>query len=348
MITSSLFAHDQYDCEYCEQGKVPDITVGISVDYTFWTARQDGLITTLGLFSNRTSQDQLAGVDGGMTYPKWKFQSGFKVGLGFAINPWAMDSYIEYTWFYNRGNGLSPVFTWDVGTVDLFTVPKWFILVQAGVANPSNESEWITLSASSWNNQFNRLDKILSKSYLISRHFLYYVRFGLLGWWDTESLDVLYNDSKDPHDVIQVQGNQQGWGIGPYMGYGLEFYLYRAQENQVGFFADLGVGLFWSWFKATVLIQRESSTSVVFSDVFTQQNSKNVVWLTAPMLDADLGLRWMWWCTECFNLLIQVGWELQVWFDHNHMFSSFMTRGSGVCDALYTMQGLTVKVMFGF
>lgn len=353
LLTSLLAEQNEYQgCDYCCDQCTPDVTFGISAAYTYWTAREDGLLATLGYFANLTTAEELEGIDGGMVYPSWKFQSGFKVGLEISVNPWAMESYIEYTWFYNKGNSLSPIYTWEPGTPELFVVPKWFILVDQRFLTPpaSNPTEWISEVANSWNNQFNRIDGILSKSYLIGRLFLYTVKFGPVGWWDTQWVDVMYKDSQDPANIITVKGTQNGWGIGPYMAYGLEFFFYRANENQLGLFADFGMGLLWSKFKATVFIQRAPSTTTFIPQDFIlpQQNSRNVFWTTAPMLDMDIGLRWMMWCDESFNLLMQIGWELQAWFDHNHMFSSFMTRGSGVCNALYTMQGLTIKVMVGF
>lgn len=317
----------------------------LSADYIFWLAKEAGLATTASQFANTGLDPNEAQ---GIIYPKFKTRSGFKVGagVGFEDNDWNI--FIQYTWYYNKGNPLGTVYTFSTDNVDeygQFTLPAW--LIGEPPAFPLNRGfAVINSSTSSWNMFFNRIDGTFSRQFWAGKNSIVRPFLGILGFWDSQKLRVDYTsiDSDFGDYENHVFATQDGSGVGPYLGQSLEFCVYYDYNNQAGFWGKWGGSLLWSEFKANV----RNTWDHTEQENQLKQKSRNVFYTAAPMLEVAFGFRWtMWFCAQAFFML-QAGWELSAWFDHNYMISNLITRSSGTCNALYTMQGLTIHVEFGF
>lgn len=308
----------------------------ISLDYILWTARQDGMLSTLGSYSGDGSVRE-----SGMTYPKWHWQSGVKVAIGFAKDQDDWDISLRYTWFYNLGNRLRPIFFFSTGSFfnERNTVPAWFMGIDY-----FSQDDFITRSTSVWNNQFNRLDLTMYRALFKEKFFEYSGFFGLLGWWEEQKFRILYNTSEENQELYAISARQDAGGVGPYGGGEFAVYPYFQKDNQVGVFTDWGLSVLWSRFSAKI----NSQATVLNNNEKRKVDNKNAFWTTVPMVEITLGIRGVFWLSNKTNCVVQVGWEMQAWFDHNHMFSNYICRGPGVSNALYTMGGLTVKLLLGF
>lgn len=306
----------------------------ISLDYTLWTARQDGMLSTLGAYGrdipSRTT---------GMTYPKWYWQSGVKVAIGMAQDQDDWDIALQYTWFYNRGNPLSPDFSFPVGNLNQGTVPAWFFATSI-----LGNSDQVKRSLSLWDNQFNRLDLTMYRSLFKEKNYEYGGFLGLLSWWEEQSFKIVYEVGSTSTTKNSIDAQQDAGGIGPYGGGEFAAYPFLQTDTHAGFFVDWGVALLWSRFSAKMHVESLQFVDQSVREIF----NKNAIWITAPMIEVCLGIRGVFWLSEKTNCIVQAGWEMQAWFDHNHMFSNYICRGPGVSNALYTMGGLTVKLLMGF
>lgn len=322
----------------------------LSADYILWLVKEGGLAATASQFANTGLNPNVAQ---GIIYPKFKTRSGFKIGAGVAFdhNDWSI--FLQYTWFYNKGNPLGTEYRFAIGdntNFDAFTMPAW--LLGQPPAFPLNVGfGLLETEKSSWNNFFNRLEGVFSQLIWGGKNLIVRPFLGILGWWDSQKLRIEYETfstgSSLGNYTYHLHAAQDGSGAGPYIGQEIEFCFYNDQNNQMGICGKWGGALLWSQFKATALLSWDSLDQTNQQNQ-VKQKSRNVFTATAPMLETVLGFRWTMWfgCNVFFRL--QIGWELSAWFDHNHMFSNLITRSSGTCDALYTMQGLTVNVQVGF
>ena len=86
--------------------------VYITVDFIYWTAREDHL----GFAFKQTVDANNSVVSrGNVSQPDWNFRPGFKVGLGFMYNHDGWDAGANYTWFRGR-NTKKSVTSDDVNT----------------------------------------------------------------------------------------------------------------------------------------------------------------------------------------------------------------------------------------
>lgn len=301
----------------------------LSASYTLWTARESGLQMSVGSigFANTGELPQHP-----VQHPEWNLVSGFKVGVGvqFPNDGWVL--FAQYTWFYNKQN--------DTNKRSYFAnqYPVW------PVQMPNTEAA--TFIVPRWQNTFNRVDCTLMRTFFVGHYVTFGPFFGLLSWWDYQWLDGAYFTHGERHLATGVIKARQGaWGIGPYGGYDLSFYLYNDNMNFFSLFFHWGVSMPWSQFRATAKTHTDSTN--IDTDSLVLQRSKDVVWTTTQVQEIVLGFRWEVWVADIWSFLLQAGWELQVYTNHNHMYN-ILYYPQGFGSANYTMQGLTIKVGFAF
>ncbi len=308
----------------------------VTVDYTYWVARQAGLAYAV-------SNDYAAGAtsaaatQGNVFYPNLSGRSGFKVGAGAYLNHDGWDMYAQYTWFYNKqnvgkygsnanftaGNGFS---TWWIDSPDPLVVDG---LYQAKAY---------------WGNFFNRVDVQLARSHYAGHYLQLRPFLGLLGAWDSQWYNIGYKTASTDSLFDTWENTQNWWGVGPYAGLCSAF-MFPMGDNQThwSLFMDMGTSLPWSkWQVNKKLIS--GATSAALIDAYT----RDTFWSVEPMVEMALGLRWETWWTEGmnWNFMLQAAWEEQVWFSHNHMVPIGTEGFAGYGN--YTMQGLTLKAKVGF
>lgn len=348
-------------------------SIMVSVDYTLWTARQEGLAVAVGGYNPSLNSEVCCG---SVCYPKFKLRSGFKVDLGMYLCHDGWDSVITYTWFYNRKNRFrnccfpegTAYSTWAVDPITRLLGGDCDVV----------EPALIDQACSRFNNWFNRIDWTLGRTFYAGHYHTIRVFLGLLGAWDKMNFDINYLPVCNPGFWTAWRNSQKWWGVGPYFGVSPAFIFPQwCGDSQWSIFLDAGIALPWS--KANALMRKftvpfvpSSGATVTNSCCCNNQGTcgsccgtsgtgcdcidvncdssmqlcyNNIFWNVMPMLELALGLRWETWFECNWNFRLQAAWEQQVWFAHNYMFS----MGQNLYAAGdYSMQGLTVKAVVGF
>lgn len=364
LLSTSSYALASANCCFSIEGEIPPRdfccpdkceeecrSYLISADYILWYVRESGLMVAASQFANT---EIVLDESKNISYPKFKLQSGFKVGLGLGYDRNCWDVFVQYTWFSNRGNPLLNANLTAAPTTGAFVVPAWAINNIPGTMTMGDPPIGIPSSdpfalQSSWNNFFNELVGTLGQKYCVEGCFSMTPRFGVLGWWNSQTFLIVYEVK---NNIYYVNASQDAQGVGPYFVQEVDFYIYDDGENKAGLWGKWGGALLWSRFKANVLVTWDQPAATVIDQV--RQKSLNKFYITAPMLEVSLGLRWETCASEnrfsCDPIWyrIQAGWELSAWFDQNHIISNLIAIPTGTCDALYIMQGLTIGIQVGF
>jgi hypothetical protein len=300
--------------------------VFISADYTLWTAREAGLaIATSNCYTTPTS----TATQGKVYYPENKLRSGFKVDLGVYLPHDNWDIKAEYTWFYNNSNSLHNA-NFTAGTaVATFSVDP-----------DASYQTFLNSAQSSWNNWFNRIDLTMGRSFFAGHYLAIRPFMGLLGAWDNQKLNIIYQDTFNQN--YYLNNSQKWWGVGAYGGLNATFTFVSDSSNQWSLFLDSGAALPWSKFRGSQSVATTatgSSKSIWFTNTFYN---------VCPMLETSLGIRWeTWWSDGSWMFLLQAAWEEQVWFNHNNFLvagSSAVGNGNGAL----SLNGLTVRAAIAF
>lgn len=351
MVPCSKYLHDECGTIFFVSG-----------EYLLFAVKQDSLQTLLGKYNwfydglSPITSDRIFDQTG-VIYPKMKVTSGFKVGLGIAFEDDGWDSHIRYTWINTRTNAMNPTYSYGTnlgslfGNLDPLVVPAWRFNYESfdGILNDLNN--WVTSTNSKWDIQWNRFDWIVAKSFCVNRFCLRQF-LGLVGWWEYQRLfiDYFINGSRNilplEYNFASVRAYQTAGGVGPYLGGELEFILSgQVKCNYFSFFMQNGISLLWSYFDAYWTVDKQLVTGADIASDAVVVNAKNAYWTNCPMLELLWGLRYTSMSTEGgLGFSLQVGWELQAWFDHFHAFNTFYLTGAGTSNSLFTMQGLAVRL----
>ena len=324
------------------------IGLSLSGDFTFWTAAQSGmaLATTNVGGHTGTAAVMMSGqpttvnttVHGTVYYPKTNWKPGFKVDLGYNLDHdgWALLA--EYTWFYNKKNHLH---TWTNTDNNMYTMWR--------LDSTSYTPTWVNSISSKWSNWFNRINVEIARSFYAGHYFSHSPFIGVLGAWEKQTLFVactpshtISGDDVYGENAYAFHNKQTWWGVGPYFGINSNFYLSNSccTCGDMSLFIDMGSALTWSRFEITKKVVNTGNYIVAFP--------KNKFWNVSPMLEMFAGLNWeSWFADNTWFVNMKLGWETQVWFNHNYMTASTPTMDTPV-GGMYSMSGLTAKLMVLF
>ncbi|MCH9811563.1 hypothetical protein K0U07_02225 [bacterium] len=285
-----------------------DFFVGAS--YTYWVPYQTGMVIGQGRTSSASQGNTAA--------PSTDGASGFKVMLGANTQHDAWNVQLEYTWFYR-----SPGFSTNKLKNTVHFTPTFDELT------PRYSS-----LESRFQNQFNRIDGMVDRSFYAGHYLAFRPWLGLLGAFDYQDLD--YNATTTEGTDLRARFHQDWWGIGPYAGAEATFYF----TNDWGLFISTGASLLLSNHDVRQRLGTWDGTTLSPTIINNSDNFNNV----EPMVEAKLGLRWDSNWTD-WALRIDVAWELQTYFNHNGFLPYYSPVG---VNGDYSMQGLTVGVRVNF
>ena len=298
--------------------------LSLSADFTLWTARQSGMdvaITNINAAGTNVSTSE----HGHVIYPKFKLRPGFKVDLGYNFDHDGWEAVVEYTWFYNKTNHLHPTIITN-GGMTTWSVPR-------GV---SFSTTTIYSVHTKWDNWFNKVTAEIARSFFAGHYFSYRPFMGVLGAWEDQRFDIKYYQLASSSTPYQVLNKQEWWCVGPYGGVDSSFYF---PGGEWAIFMDCGSALGWARCDAH---QRNINTTPITCSFY-----KDPEWNLSPMIELAIGLKWDYCCSDnTWFVRMQAGWETQAWFNHNFMRSLGPRTSTG--NGLYSMQGLTVKVLVMF
>ncbi len=308
----------------------PDITPGagprvingadvfITGDYLYWMAQQDNMqYATTGYSS---SSDHSAS-QGSVKNPHFRYENGFRAGIGFNLGHDAWDTLFNYTWFQSLHN-------------------KGSIHSKAAILTPFEieDNTSFTSAHSLWQIFFNSLDWELGRNFYISKYLSLRPFFGLKGTFQKQKFHNSYEKKIHSHDfVYKNQLKNSFWGVGVRSGLNTLWHF----SGSWSLFGDLGLSGVWGQFNT----QRQDSHQLGSHPEITPIYEKNHDNTLTPVLELGLGIRKdAWFEQDRFHVNIQVGWEEQVWWNQN----KFSLDRSMPRDGNLFLQGLTARIRCDF
>jgi hypothetical protein len=301
--------------------------VGLSLfaDFIYWEARESNLDFAISgvktLNAPITSQGQTY-------YPSFGYQPGFKVGAAASLGHDNWDLRADYTWL-NTSGGKNTV-SQPLASTTLIPTKKLYSSVYE---NPLIQAD------GSWGFIYNLAQLSLGRDYYISEYLTLRPFFGVSGSWNHQKLTIHYLFNSTPsNSFIAQQSKQTYWGVGFNTGLNTAWCF----DENWSIYGDFSVLNMWS--KYTVL-QCETNytangTTVDYDSGIVELRTQGVQYGLQNVIDIQMGLRWqMQFDDNTMGILIQAGWDQQVWINH----AQFTNQASNL-----SVQGLDVKFSFDF
>ncbi len=291
-----------------------DWNVFLTADFIYWTVRQDGMFYAVSGAGQNAPSGKVQDLD-------WSWDPGFKAGLGFNLPHDGWDIFAEYTWIYSDASNSK---SQSAATSTL--IPYW---------NVTNMPEGALVRASgSWDVHYNNVTLDLGRNAYLSQYMKLRLFAGLQAAWINQDYKARF--VLDTGDSGRVRLDQEFWGIGLRTGLNDTFQF----TKNFSFFADLYVALLWGKFDL------DRSDQITSGGVTTRTLKTGVSPYTEePVVDIAAGFRYdVWFSQDRFHVLLQIGWEHQLWILHNEVIKATEPDHSG--DLL--LQGLTFKMRFDF
>lgn len=302
--------------------------VYLTADFIWWKAQQDGLTYA---FNGTTDRNLTLNAEKGSLHePHFKYEPGFKVGLGVLSNHDNWDFYSQYTWlkveesdtkneFHNKGtdNYLLGTDTFNFGSNPRFA-----------------EME------GKWGLNFNVLDIEMGRNFWLSKRLTMRPHVGMKFSWIKQDFDVHGEDYTllDAPSKLDYEFDLHQFGVGVRAGLDNSFYM----ANKWSIFGDLAVTGLWNSFKSS---REDTYQATPASTEFEPAHVHYRPHSVTAVLELDLGLRFETIFSKGrYMYMLQAGWETQVWFNQGQFvsFNSLPTPGN------LSMQGLTIKTGFWF
>ena len=274
----------------------------ITADFIYWTARQEGLVHA-GTISESGEHIKIKELD-------WKWDPGFKVGLGFNLPHDGWDIYAEYIWLRTSA-------TRSVGSSQSIVIDTEPLLGS---------------SSARWRLRFNDIHLEMGRNSYLSQFLKMRLHVGLQGAWVDQKYrvnQVILADSSN----YRLRMKHNFWGVGLRSGIDSAFQF----DSNWSLYGNLALSLLWGCFDL------DRRTQISLNNVITSNlKIDGDVYSIEPIVDLQIGFRYQDWFEEGnYHLLIQAGWENQVWVLHNH-YLKIDHAGD------LFMQGLVVRVRFDF
>jgi hypothetical protein len=296
---------------------------------------------------------------------KWNW--GFRAGLGYEFNHDQWDTNLSYTWFRNHtaSNGSN--------SGRSFTVP-----VGGAASSLNTDSTIATANVASGTAtaklHFNVLDWELGRAFYVSNSLSLRPHAGIKGAWHKLSEGETFTGrAGTPVATYTSNDRTKSWAVGPSAGINSNWFFGCGntmansedrrsdrrgdRRNDVrdrpvfSIFGDVSGALMYGHFKNRHIEAGATAAGVATGGINISGLNRN---LMVPVLTGIMGLAWDF-CFDCdkMHLGIRAGYELQYWFRQNQRFSNFTVPGSVA--PIYNrttgdlaLQGLTIDVRFDF
>lgn len=294
----------------------------ISADFLAWYASEEVAsiwadVVTIG---NNTSS-------WGAPSFKFKWDYGFRVGIGYDLEYGQWDSAISWTWFHTDATHTIPF------QPNNTLGPEFFAGFLSGNTPQSMKSQWSLV--------LNMFDWELGRDYLISKSLSLRPFLGLKGGWiDQSILAHYYNltiDSVPTTNTGSEHLKNYFWGIGPLGGVNTKWRMRNFGSQFIDLFGDFSLASLWgTWNCGDKYKNTVHQTSSV--------NTKNAS-LGALMLRGFIGIGWD---ANLFNgrshLAAKLGFETQLWVNQLRIATFQLQRLHNDL----SLQGITCNCRFDF
>lgn len=270
----------------------------------------------------------------------FKWDWGFRLGVGLNLSRDGWDTNLFYTWFHTENSN-----TAGVGPSGIVT----------NLLASNNLVSTFTTGNAHWSIHFSMFDWELARWYAISKNFSVRPHAGIKGGWINQDVD--YNLENAQSQLLIRTGvyrfKNDFWGVGPAGGASLMWTLGRMgmnNQHQFMFFGDFAGALMYGHFQVHHKELYFIDGTLTEGSIHPTNLNCNLV---APMLQTILGLGWEVAFNENKNnFIFKVGYELQYWFRQYQQLVGFSDSGEGQnahrLSSDLALQGLTIDFRFDF
>lgn len=300
-----------------------DSNWAISADFLAWYASEEVAsiwADVVTISDNNTSS-------WGAPSFKFKWDYGFRVGIGYDLVYGQWDSTLSWTWFRTDATHTIPFQS------DITLGPEFFAGFLSGDTPQSMKAQWSLA--------LNMFDWDLGRSYLISKNLFLRPFFGLKGGWIDQTIFAHYYnltiDSTPTTDTGIEHLKNDFWGIGPLGGINSKWRMRHFGSQSIDLFGDFSLASLWGTWNCSDLYK---NTAQQTSSVNTKKNSLGALMLRGFMgigWDADL-------CNGQSHLAAKLGFETQFWFNQLRIATFQLQRLHNDL----SLQGITCNCRFDF
>ncbi len=254
---------------------------------------------------------------------KFKWDFGFRAGIGTTFNHDKWDLFLNFTWFRTKNSAATSLHG------GMFIAP----LIPAPLLNASQAKVH-------WNIHFYTLDLDLGRNYFISPRVAFHPYVGLKTAWISQHVRTSSQVFFPIAESLKTKDRNGFWGIGPQLGVEGKWFL----DYGFNLFASGGGSILWGDFDIT---HKEVSPALL-----TRREKINLdVHDVAPMAQFQIGIGYE---TNVYHntyrIEISARYENQYWWSQNQMpyFAAFLPERFQRYSEDLSLQGLTVDARFDF
>jgi hypothetical protein len=281
----------------------------VMADWLIWQASEQNLDAwQVGGYSTGVGVDAQPGP---FKSPRFDWESGVRVAVGYNIGHDQWDLSLIWTWFEDdaskrsAGTLQNPVF-------DAIGDPVFGVTALSGSTN--------------LNLHLNIIDLDLGKEFQVTKWLTLRPVAGVrTTWinqhWRTRYNNVIFASYGGAISEFKVNQTQKFWGIGARGGLDAEFGLI----DGFSIFSNTSLDLLYGIFKINQTNSSVSTQNIKTTNLISSRNEHSA----QAVADIQLGLRWDWgFAQDRFHIRLQGGWENHIFFDQNHFYYTVTARSN--------------------
>jgi hypothetical protein len=314
----------------------------LDADFLYWVANQNGnayASTGAAITVPGTSGTPLSNNKGYLYSPDSRMNPGFRLGGGINIGHDNWDTYAQYTFFFDKGDGKISSTNVNAGILPIFAyTPVNSIL--ASTTAYGGATGFVSKASAYWSLRMNNINWEVGKNMSIGQFFFLHPHFGLEASFQKQQFNTYYTVTS-PTDFSVTTGSnkvlfeQNFWGVGLRAGVDS---IWKCIDHFSLYFNSALAGL-WGQF-TTQARSYDTNVSLSYSDVLIA-NTTYSPHTMSPVLELALGVQGDWIFENQVRLLVKAGYEEQVWFYQNQ-------HSSTISDTSLVIQGLTINFRVDF
>jgi hypothetical protein len=313
------------------KAKPQDGGMYVTADFIWWKAQADGLeYAWTGAPLAPTAVPPSAS-KGNMLKTGFKYEPGFKVGLGYIFEHDGWDLYADYTWLRSNHKHHDDD---DCCINNDVAWSNYWLPSEVGPIAVLMSDE-----SARWKLHFNVLDIELGRNFYISKRLTMRPHFGMKFSWIKQHYDVGYDDILYSNSTtviplassVALDFSQKQFGVGIRTGLNTAWYF----TKMFAIYGDFAVSGLWNRFRD----KRIDTVTAASGASYNSFDIKDKVRDVSAVIELGLGFRFeMGFCNDDYLLQLEAGWEDQIWFDQNQ----FITV-EHLSPKKLSLEGLTVK-----
>jgi len=319
----------------------------VTADFIYWKAYEEGLAYAYDGVPNAPTAVPPSAGSGKVFRPKFRWEPGFKIGVGNKFDHDGWDLYAQYTWLRSHAKDEEEEGECCETETVLAKSNYWLSTAACPEAILMGEE------GARWNlNSFNVLDLELGRDFYVSKFLTLRPFAGLKFSWMHQKYKVKYSDilfvgdqGGQPSSLttiplgsnVDLEFKQKEFGVGLRFGMDTAWYFCK----WLGAYGDFAVTGLWNHFKE----RREVEVHTPAGLEYDSERIRDKVYDVTGVLEVGLGLFFEWtFCKDAYMFNLAAGWETQVWFNQNNMIFLMNNNAPGNL----SFQGFTLEAGFAF